>query len=159
MVKLLQRQRPLLAPRTRLGFPLDDSFWNRFWDDYSFRSPFRAMTPFSTDWMPDVDVSETDKEITVAANVAGYEPKDIDIEIEDNVLTIKGEMEKETEEKKRKYYRQERCSGSFFRQIALPPVDETKASCKAKNGTLTITLPKKEAKPIESKARKLAIES
>lgn len=159
MVKLLRHQRPVPAPRTNLGFPFDESFWNRFWDDYSFRSPLKALTSISADWMPDIDVSETDDDITVEANVAGYAPKDIDIEIEDGVLTLRGTMEKETEEKKRTYYRQERCSGSFFRQIALPPVDETKASCKAKNGTLTITLPKKEVKPIESKARKLTIES
>lgn len=167
MVKLLQRERPFgpaqgrsLFPHTGPRFPLDMSFWDRFWDDYSLRSPFRALTAFPAEWMPDIDISETEKEIVIEANVAGYETKDIDIEIENNILTIKGEMEKETEEKKRKYYRQERCTGSFFRQIALPPaVDETQAKCKAKNGALTVTIPKKEAKKTESKARKLVIES
>lgn len=161
MINLLQRQRPAsLLPRTNLGFPpLDESFWSRFWDDYSFRSPFRAMTSFSADWMPDINISETEKEFTVEANVPGYEPKDIEVEIEDNVLTIKGDMKKEVEEKKKNYVRQECCAGSFFRQIALPLIDEAKATCKTKNGRLTIILPKKEVMKTENKASKLVIES
>ena len=160
MAQLLQRQRPLLSQRTHVGFPFDESFWNRFLDDYTLRSPFRALTTsFSTDWTPDVDISETDKEVIVEANIAGYAPKDINVEIENNVLIIRGETEKDTEEKERRYCRQERCRGSFVRQIALPNIDETKAKCGAKNGTLTITVPKKEMKEIESKAHKLVIES
>lgn len=159
MVKLLQNPRSLPLLRTDLGFPFDETFWNRFWNDYSLRSPLRSLTELTADWAPDMDISETDKTITVEANVAGYEPKDISVEIEDNILTLKGEMKKESEERKKTYFRQERCTGSFFRQVALPPVDDTKATCKAKNGTLTITLPKKEVKAVESKAHKLAIES
>lgn len=160
MVNLIAKQRQSPFP-VHFGprFLFDDSFWNRFWDDHSFHGPLRAPRLFSADWMPDVDISETDKDIIVEANVAGYEPKDISVEIDDNVLTIKGEMEKNAEEKKKQYYRQERCAGSFFRQIALPPIDDTQAKCQAKNGTLTVIVPKKEAQPTSARLHKLTIES
>lgn len=158
----LFRHRHLPSPsHAGLRSTLDESFWNRFWDEYwgSIESPLRTLSEATAEWTPDVDVSETDKEVVMEANIAGYDPKKITVEIEDNVLTMKGEHAEEKEEKKRRYYRKERRSGAFFRQVALPPVDETKARCRARNGTLTITLPKKHVPETESKAHKLAIES
>lgn len=162
MVKLMQRHRQLPSLFSRdVGLPLDDSFWNRFWNDYwtATESPLQALTEWTADWMPEIDVSETDKEITVKANIAGYEPKDIDVEIENGVLTIQGDMEKEEEKKGKKFYRKERRTGSFHRQIALPPVFEDKAKCKAKNGTITITIPKKQIEQAESKGYKIPVEA
>jgi HSP20 family protein len=100
-------------------------------------------------WAPRVDVEETDKEIFVRADLAGVDPKDIDVQVVDNVLTVSGGKEEEKEEKKKNYHRLERFAGRFYRSIRLPvAADATKVSATSVNGTLNITIPKKpEAQP------------
>ncbi len=118
-------------------------------------SPWRAMgAGTERDLLPSIDVSETDKEMTVVANIPGYDPKNVKAEIKDNCLVMQGSMEEEKQEKGRRWHRQERRSGSFYREIGLPSVDEAKARCIMKNGTLTVTVPKKE----EAKGKNLPIE-
>lgn len=95
------------------------------------------------EWIPAIDVSETDNEIIVKVDIPGVNPEDMEISLSDNVLLIKGEKKKE-EEKKENFYRMERYYGSFMRAIQLPcEVEEDKISAIYKNGVLKIVLPKK----------------
>ena len=100
-------------------------------------------------WAPRVDVEETDKEFVVKADLPGVDPKDVDIQVQDNVLTIRGAKEEKTEENKKNYHRVERFSGQFYRAIGLPAgADAEKVSATTSNGTITISVPKKaEAQP------------
>jgi HSP20 family protein len=100
-------------------------------------------------WTPAVDVVETEDAIVLKAELAGMDPADINIEVQDNVLTVSGERRFQEEVKEDKYYRIERRYGSFSRSLALPPTaDETKVEAKYDNGLLEITVPKAEiAKP------------
>lgn len=79
----------------------------------------------------------------VKAEIPGIEPKEIQVSLQDQVLTIKGEKKQEREEKDEHRYRMERSYGVFARSLQLPvPVDREKVAAKFKNGLLTITLPK-----------------
>ncbi len=100
-------------------------------------------------WTPAIDVVETEDAIVLKAELAGMDPNDINIEVQDNVLTVSGERRFEEEVKEDKFYRIERRYGSFSRSLALPPTaDETKVEAKYENGLLQITVPKAEvAKP------------
>ena len=100
-------------------------------------------------WSPAVDIYEDEKEIVVKAELPDLEEKDVDVDIQDNVLTIKGEKKQEREEKKGTYHLVETSYGSFSRSFSLPNNVETdKATAKYEKGILKITLPKKEgAKP------------
>lgn len=98
----------------------------------------------SIEWMPAVDISETENEIIVKADLPGVKPDDIEISLSENILTIKGEKKREEEEKKENFYRVERYYGSFMRSISLPcDVDEEKIQATYKDGVLRIVLPKK----------------
>jgi HSP20 family protein len=95
------------------------------------------------DWTPALDVTEGKDAITVTAEVAGVEPKDITVSLEGDVLTIKGEKEQKKEEKDERYHRVERSWGAFVRSVRLPAsVDSGKVNAAFKNGVVTITLPK-----------------
>ncbi len=90
-----------------------------------------------------VDVTESDKEIRVTADVPGIDEQDLDIELTDNLLTIRGEKRQEKEEKESSYHLIERSWGSFQRSIPLPAgIEAAQAKARFKNGVLTITLPK-----------------
>lgn len=93
--------------------------------------------------LPPVDLAESDTEITVKMAVPGVEKDQITISVDDHTLNVRGESKKETEEKKKNYYRQEIRYGSFARAVRLPAeVDAGKTAAKLKNGILEITLPK-----------------
>ena len=94
-------------------------------------------------WAPKVDVSETRDALVVKAETAGVDSKDIQVSLQGDLLTIKGEKRQEKEEKDEHYHRMERSYGSFARSIRLPvAVDAGKVDASFKNGLLTITLPK-----------------
>lgn len=130
---------------------------NRVFDDFwgdSWLAP-RAEIGAAGFW-PQMDVTETDKEIKVSAEIPGVEAKDIDVSVENGVLTIKGEKKYEREEKEKGQYRMERSYGSFERAIELPAeVDESKAKAEFKKGVLRLTLPKKPGAP--SRRKKIPI--
>ena len=92
---------------------------------------------------PPVEVAEADGDVTVKMLVPGVEKDQLQVAIDEDVLTVRGEIRKEQEEKKKNYYRQEIQYGAFQRAVRLPTeVEGTKATAELKNGTLKITLPK-----------------
>jgi HSP20 family protein len=103
----------------------------------------------SVGWTPAVDIYEDDEGVTLRFELAGVEPKDVDIRFENGVLTLRGERKLEKEEKRENYHRVERSYGTFTRSFTLPgTVDAEKIRAESKNGVLTVALPKKaEAKP------------
>ena len=100
-------------------------------------------------WTPAVDLYEGDEALTLKAELPGFSKDDVQVEIQDNRLTLKGERKRETEVKEAQYHRVERVYGAFQRSIKLPVVvDADKAEAVFKDGVLTLTLPKaEEAKP------------
>ena len=108
--------------------------------DRAFGTPFRAVSGPTT--LP-VDVLERDGSLVVRAAVPGVDPKDLDITIENNVLTIKGSVNHETTSEGEKVYRREVSYGAFARSIRLPEdLDESKFDAQFRNGIVTITLPR-----------------
>ncbi len=109
-------------------------------------------------WLPAVDVFDTKDSVVLKAELAGMDPDEIQIEVEDNVLTIKGERKFEETVDEERYYRVERRFGSFQRNLALPQgVKPEDISAAYEDGILTVTVPKvEEEKPkrIEVKAKK-----
>ncbi len=99
------------------------------------------------DWMPVVDIDETEDAFVVKAELPGVEKDDVSVNIDNDVLTIKGEKKTETEDKKR--HRIECTYGSFVRSFTLPQAVKTEmVEAEYKNGVLNLTIPKsEEAKP------------
>lgn len=106
-----------------------------------------AMTV--ADWTPTVDISETEVEYLIKAELPEVKKEDVKITVEDGVLTIQGERRRETEEKAKKFHRVERSYGRFARTFTLPDsVDETGVKAVYTDGVLNLRLPKSEkAKP------------
>jgi len=92
-----------------------------------------------------LDMYETDEAFVIKTSAAGMQPEDVDIDISNNVLTIRGEARKEEEEEGARYHRMERYYGRFERSVALPTrVDVEKIEATLKDGVLTIEIPKAE---------------
>jgi len=105
------------------------------------------VTANSGDWTPAVDIIEDDKNYTIHADVPGVKPKEVEIEIENGVLTLKGQREEIKQDEKEGYKRAERVYGSFYRRFTLPETvnaDDIKA--KTEHGVLEVVIPKR-AKP------------
>ncbi len=142
-----------LLPFGRRGFPIKreayepftffrdemDRLFDNFFKGFDIEPFERKFAAFN----PSVDISETDKEIVISAELPGMEDKDIDVSLGKDSLTIKGEKKEEKEEKAKSYYRMERSYGSFCRTISLPAeIDADKVEAEFKKGVLTIKLPK-----------------
>lgn len=113
-----------------------------FWPELVMRD---LTTGSEMGWMPRLDVTETEKNVEVKAELPGLERKDIDITLDRDLLVIKGEKKEEKEEKDRYYHRVERSYGTFCRSVRLPAsVKDEKINATFKDGILTITLPKVE---------------
>jgi HSP20 family protein len=114
-----------------------------------FEDRFAPRAGESLGWTPATDIYEDEEGLSLRFELAGVEPKDVDIRFENGVLTIKGERKLEREEKKENYHRVELSYGAFNRSFSLPPtVDADKIEAQSKNGALVVHLPKKaEAKP------------
>lgn len=107
---------------------------------------------------PQVDVTENDQEIKVAAELPGLTEKDVEVSLANDMLTISGEKRAEKEDKGENYYRMERSYGSFQRTIPLPTeVEANKVDATFKNGVLTVTLPKS-AQAVQNR-KKIAIKA
>ena len=124
---------------------------NRLFDDF-----FPSHASETGEWVPAMDVSETDDAYIVKAELPGMDPEQVDISLRGETLTLKGAKKQEKEEKTKSYHRVERSYGSFERSVILPAgVQSDKTEATFKNGVLTITLPKAE----ESKARTVKIKT
>lgn len=124
---------------------------NRFFDDFFGDRQSEIM---QGNWLPAVDVSETESELVVRAELPGLSQNDIELNLQDNVLTLKGEKKQEQKEEKENYHRIERSYGSFSRSFTLPTtVKAEQIKATFKDGVLVISLPKSE----EAKAKKIAI--
>lgn len=120
---------------------------DRLYDDFFSRPfglwPFFDEPGFMGNLAPHIDMSESDKEITISAELPGMEPEDIHVTLDRNTLTISGEKRAEKEEQGKRFYRLERSYGSFYRSIPLPDeVDEDKIDATFRRGVLKIKLPK-----------------
>jgi HSP20 family protein len=129
---------------------------NRLFDDV-FRgfdlAPFGGQSLERSMGWPNVEVSETDKDVKVAAELPGLEEKDVEVELANGLLSIKGEKKTETEDKDRRF--SERYYGRFERRIPIDNVDQDKVSAAFKNGVLTVTMPK--LPEAQSKVKRIAI--
>ena len=105
--------------------------------------------PVMANWTPTSDVIEKKDEILIKAELPGIDEKDIDVQIENGVLTIQGERKAEKESEEKGFRRVERSYGSFFRSFTLPPnVEMNKIAATFNNGVLEVHMPKSEsAKP------------
>ncbi|MEX1183178.1 MAG: Hsp20/alpha crystallin family protein [Gemmatimonadota bacterium] len=120
-----------------------------------FEEPFRL--PFIAEdmgWTPSVEVTETDSSIDVTAELPGVSKEDVDVDLENNVLTIRGEKKQQKQEKEKEHYLYERYYGSFQRSFSLPaPVDESSVKAEFRNGVLRIHL----SKAAQSRGTKITI--
>jgi HSP20 family protein len=112
------------------------------------------LPTYVANWVPSVDIYETDQVITLKADLPDIDPKNVDIRIEDNVLFLKGERKFDSQVKKENFHRSERVYGTFSRSFSLPQiVAADKISADYKNGVLQITMPKRE----ESKPKQIRV--
>lgn len=125
--------------------------------DRLFEGFSRGFPDFSgRELIPNMDVSETDKEIEITAELPGLEEKDIQLNVSDNVLTIRGEKKNEREESEKDYHLVERSYGSFTRAVQLPEgvnIDNIKAVMS--KGVLKVTVPK----PAPTQSKKIDVKS
>ena len=130
----------------------DDPFFG-LWQDVNrvFGDFFTGteLTPFSAmrgGFTPSINITESEKEIAVTAELPGLDEKDVELSLSQGALTIRGEKKQENEEKGRDFYRMERSYGTFSRTIPLPRdvVDADKVTAEFEKGVLRVTLPKLE---------------
>ena len=139
--------RPLSNPFSALQQEID-----RLFDGFS-----RSFSGFAgRDMMPSMDLSETDEEIEITAELPGLEEKDIQLNLADNVLTIRGEKKSEREENKKDYHLVERNYGSFTRAVQLPEgVNPDSIKAVMSKGVLKVTVPK----PAPAQTKKIDIKT
>ena len=108
----------------------------------------------TSQWRPAVDIKEDDNSYIIVADIPGVKPEDIDISMENQMLTIKGERNETINETKENYSRAERIKGIFHRRFSLPEIaDGESISAKSKHGVLEIRIPKK----TQAQARKITV--
>jgi HSP20 family protein len=110
----------------------------------------------SSNWLPSVDVWETEDELVLSFDLPGIPEDDIAVELEDNVLTVSGERERTSEHSSERFYRFERRYGTFSRSVTLPPgVKEDSIKADYKDGVLEVRVPK----PEEQKPKRIKVGS
>lgn len=143
-----EEERPLVELHQRMN-----ELFDSFFEGWGLTSQAPAAQPWSLS--PRIDVSETDDEVRVAAELPGMDEKDIEVTLENGLLTIRGHKKQEKEEKKRNYHLVECSYGEFHRAVPLPvTVDEGKTRASFKKGVLTVTVPK----TAEAKSRQRKID-
>ena len=135
--------------RNRESFPMTfPSDFQRGFEDLinRFFGNERLLPDFGRTFTPAIDMTDTDEAFVMEAEIPGIDPKDLDISLTGDVLTIKGEKKEEKEDKKKGVHRVERTFGNFSRSFQLPcEVQEDKIEAKFENGVVKLTLPKAEA--------------
>jgi HSP20 family protein len=128
---------------------------DRLFDDFTRGFPTIADTG-PAKLMPSIDVAETDKEIEITAELPGLEEKDVEINLSDNLLTIRGEKKTEKEQKDKNYRVVERSYGSFERTLELPEgVNADAIKANISKGVLKVTAPK----PAPAQSKKIEVKS
>jgi len=123
---------------------------DRLFEGFGLDIPFAA----EGEWAPAMDITENQDAYTVKAELPGMDPKEIDVQVIGDILTVRGERKQEKEEKKENYIRTERVYGSFSRSVRLPSsVDAKGVEAKYTAGVLSIRLPKTE----ETRKKKIDI--
>ena len=143
------RRDPMLSPLQEMA-----DMQNRI--RHLFTDPFASMRLLAepVGWTPAVDVSESDGTLVVKAELPGMSKEDVEIDLSQNVLTLRGEKKQEAERTEGEMHVWERSYGSFQRAFTLPcRVQEDKVTAEVKNGVLTITLPKAQ----EARGRKIEV--
>lgn len=126
-----------------------DRVFDNFWNDSDFVSEGRSRT-----WLPAIDIFESDDAFVATADLPGLKKDDIDISIEDSVLTVSGERKFDESQETGSFRRVERSYGTFRRSFTLPRgVDSTKVQAKFEDGVLTLDIPKSEV----AKSRKISV--
>ena len=126
---------------------------DRLFEGFARNFPTFALTDTT---LPSMDVSETDKAIEIVAELPGLEKKDVELNLVNNLLTIRGEKKNQREEKNKDYHLLERSFGSFSRAVELPQgVDPEDISAEIANGVLKVTV----KKPTPKQSRQIEIKS
>ena len=126
---------------------------NRMFDS-SYRGAGDEDWALGGSWAPAVDIYEKDGNIVLKAELPGVDPKDVDVRVENNLLTLRGERKFDNEVKRDNYHRVERSYGAFSRSFTLPNVVDTgNIKAEYRDGVLHMTLPKRE----EAKPRQIQI--
>lgn len=147
-----EEDRPFYALQRQMNRLFDD-----FFGDFALQ-PWKGWYNLESDFVPRLDVAETEREITITAELPGMEQKDIEVSLADGLLTLRGEKKQSAEEKKEGFYHSECSYGSFSRSVTLPAeVDADKADASYANGVLKIHLPKTE--PEQAKAKKIEVKT
>ena len=129
---------------------------NRLFNESVGRLTGKTDEVFGGFWVPAADIYEDDHEFVVKADLPGLEIKDIDLQIQENIVTLKGERLLEKEVEQDRYHRIERSYGSFQRSFTLPNiVDQEKVKARFKNGVLEIRIPKLE----RAKTKQIQVET
>jgi HSP20 family protein len=127
---------------------------NRLFNTF-FDTPTAGNGSTARRWIPAMDLVETDDHFVLKADLPGLKEEDVNIEVEENVLTVSGERKSEHEDKREGYVRVERSYGSFRRSLTLPKgVDAEAVTANFENGVLEVRIPK----PEERKPRRVAIQ-
>jgi HSP20 family protein len=132
----------------RSEVPVSNHLFEEFFNDFPFAN---YLSEPKDSWLPAVDILEKEGNLILRAELPGMTEKQIDVKLEGNTLTLKGERKMDNEDKKNNYHRVESFYGAFTRSFRLPEtVDLEKISADYKNGVLTVTIPQKpEVKPRE----------
>ncbi|BAW80142.1 heat shock protein Hsp20 [Candidatus Nitrosoglobus terrae] len=127
---------------------------NRLFDTSPVRHADEADLATS-DWVPAVDIKEDTDRFIIYADLPGVEGKDIEITLDNSILTLKGHRESSKSEERQGYKRVERVSGTFLRRFTLPSsVDAAKVSARSQSGVLELVIPKNQ----QSQTRKITVE-
>jgi len=140
--------------------------WRPFWE---LERWFEEEWPEISEWprfrfpemrIPKMDISETEKDVIAEVELPGVDPKDIEVEVKDNVLRVQAKRKEKKEEKRKGYYRKEISAGFYKRAIPLPvEVKGEKAEATYEDGVLKIVIPKKEVTKKEKKGVKVKVKS
>lgn len=123
-------------------FAGSDDFFNRLLPTALGRWP--RVAGLDHEWTPTADISETDKEYLIRAQLPAVKREDVSVTVDAGTITLRGERKKRTEDKTEKYHRVESFEGSFMRSFALPEgIDTDAIRCDHKDGELVIHIPKK----------------
>ncbi len=133
-----------------------DTLFNRLMPA-SFAQFASAGNGKKVEWSPSADISETDKEYLIRAELPAVKKEDVHVTYDDGMITIKGERKQQRDEKNEKFYRVESFYGSFERSFSLPEnANAETISCESKDGILTVHIPKTET--VKQKPKQIAVQ-